>query len=131
MRVGIFVGAHVKWDDELLKLVDKFCEAYDGVVLCDQTSNYRGKFRVFPALVCHQTRYVSPCRKFDVLIHIGEISGAYMGFWANQVWRVSPDGEVCDVFKKLRYVFEMGEKEFFARYSEAAPKNSAEPSFIK
>lgn len=130
-RVGIFVGAHVKWEDELLKMVDKFCEAYDGVVLCDQTSNYRGKFRVLPALVCHQTRYVSPCRKFDVLIHIGEISGAYMGFWANQVWRVSPDGEVCDVFRKLRYVFEMEEKEFFARYAEVAPKNSAEPAFIK
>lgn len=130
-RVGIFVGAHVKWDGELLKLVDKFCEAYDGVVLCDQTSNYRGKFRVFPALVCHQTRYVSPCRKFDVLIHIGEISGAYMGFWANQVWRVSSDGEVCDVFRKLRYVFEMEEKEFFKRYVENTPKQAAEPAFIK
>lgn len=130
-RVGIFVGAHVKWDNELLKLVDKFCEAYDGVVLCDQTSNYRGKFRVFPALVCHQTRYVSPCRKFDVLIHIGEISGAYMGFWANQVWRVSPDGEVCDVFRNLRYVFEMEEKEFFKRYVENAPKQAAESAFIK
>ena len=130
-RVGIFVGAHVKWDEELLKLVDDFCKTYDGVVFCDQTSNYRGKYRVLSAIVCMQSRYDSPCRKFDVLIHIGEISGAYMGFRANQVWRVSPDGEVCDVFRKLRYVFEMEEKEFFTRYAEAAQKNSAEPAFIK
>lgn len=132
-RVGIFVGAHVKWDDELLKLVDEFCEAYDGAVFCDQTSNYRGKFRVLPAIVCMQARYVSPVRKFDVLIHIGEISGAYLSFYANHVWRVSADGEVCDVFRKLRYVFEMEEKEFFGKYVSAAQDkhNSSDTSFIK
>lgn len=131
-RVGIFVGAHVKWDGELLKLVDEFCEAYDGVVFCDRTSNYRGKFRVLPAIVCMQARYVSPGRKFDVLIHIGEISGSYVGFWANQVWRVGPDGEVCDAFHKLRYVFEMEEKEFFGKYVSAAQSkhNSGDTPFI-
>lgn len=132
-RVGIFVGAHVKWDDELLKLVDEFCEAYNGVVFCDQTSNYRGKFRVLPAIVCMQARYVSPARKFDVLIHIGEISGAYIGFGANRVWRVSPDGEVCDAFHKLRYVFEMEEKDFFHKYISVAKDkhSSGDASFIK
>lgn len=130
-RVGIFVGAHIKWDGELLKVVDDFCEAYDGVVFCDHTSNYRGKFRVFPALMCSQAKYSTPARKFDVLIHIGEISGSYMEFAAGQVWRVSPDGEVCDVFKKLRYVFEMEEKEFFSHYIDNAPKNSDQPAFIK
>lgn len=132
-RVGIFVGAHVKWDDELLKLVDEFCKAYDGVVFCDQTSNYRGEFRVLPAIVCMQARYVSPARKFDVLIHIGEISGSYISFWANQIWRVSADGEVCDVFRKLRYVFEMEEKEFFRKYVSAAQDkhSNSDTSFIK
>lgn len=130
-RVGIFVGAHIKWDGELLKVVDDFCEAYDGVVFCDHTSNYRGKFRVFPALMCSQAKCSTPARKFDVLIHIGEISGSYMEFAAGQVWRVSPDGEVCDVFKKLRYVFEMEEKEFFMRYAANAPKDYAQPTFIK
>lgn len=132
-RVGIFVGAHVKWDEELLKLVDDFCKTYDGVVLCDQTSNYRGKYRVLPAIVCMQSRYDSPCRKLDVLIHIGEISGAYMGFWANQVWRVSPDGNICDAFHKLRYVFEMEEKEFFRRYTAETESQNAylDSTFIK
>lgn len=132
-RVGIFVGAHVKWDEELLKLVDDFCETYDGVVLCDQTSNYRGKYRVLPAIVCMQSRYDSPCRKLDVLIHIGEISGAYMGFWANQVWRVSPDGNICDAFHKLRYVFEMEEKEFFRRYTAETESQNVylDSTFIK
>ena len=130
-RIGIFVGAHVKWDTDVLNEIDKFCEAYNSVVFCDQTSNYRGKFRVLPAIVCMQNRYVSPCRKLDVLIHIGEISGSYMNFCADQVWRVSPDGEICDVFRKLRYVFEMKENEFFKRYLEIAPKNLPTPTFIK
>ena len=97
-RVGIFVGAHIKWDDELQNTVDNFCTEYDGVVFCDHTSNYRGKYRVFPALVCSQERYASSCCIFDTLIHIGEISGAYIGFSSNsEIARVSPDGEVCDV----------------------------------
>ena len=132
-RVGIFVGAHCKWDKELLTMIDLFCEAYDGVVLCDQTSNYRGTYRVFPSLVCSQTRYISPCRRFDVLIHIGEISGSYMGFWANQEWRVSSDGNVCDAFHQLRYVFEMEEKEFFKLYATKAKSLDTHlaPAFIK
>lgn len=130
-RVGIFVGAHVKWDKELSNTVDNFCRAYDAVVFCDQTSNYRGRYRILPALVCSQARYISPCCQFDILIHIGEISGAYMGFNSNQVWRISPSGDICDVFKKLRYVFEMDEKEFFKRYINAASPIINEPTFIK
>lgn len=129
-RVGIFVGAHVQWDGDLMRLVDDFCAAYDGAVFCDHTSNYRGNYRVFPALVCSQARYSTPARKFDVLIHIGEISGSYMGFAAGQVWRVSPDGEVCDAFQKLRYVFEMEEKDFFRHYVSESPENVAKTAFL-
>lgn len=130
-RVGIFVGAHIKWDNELLSAIDDFCAAYNGVVFCDQTSNYRGKYRILSAAVCTQVRYVSPARNCDVLIHIGEISGAYMNFFPQQVWRVNADGEVCDVFRKLRYVFQMEEKEFFKRYVSEAKGETVESSFLK
>ena len=45
-KVGIFVGAHVQWSDELVDVVDKFCSKYDAVVFCDHTSNYKGEYRI-------------------------------------------------------------------------------------
>lgn len=129
-RVGIFVGAHAKWNAELSKLVDSFCDAYDGAVFCDHTSNYRGKYRVLPNLVCSQASYASSGRRFDIMIHIGEISGAYTSLSPKEVWRVSPDGDICDTFKKLRCVFEMEEEGFFKRYIDVAPEKNRDSSFV-
>ena len=49
----------------------------------------------------------------DLLIHIGDVSGGYYNFSANNVFRVNPDGEIVDTFKKLTFVFEEDEKKFF------------------
>lgn len=117
-RIGVFVGAHRKWSTELTQLVDEFCESYNAAVLCDHTSNYKGKYRVMASLVTSQQLYVSPCIRMDILIHIGDVSGAYLSLYPTEVWRVNPDGEVRDTFKKLRYVFEMEEETFFKNYVE-------------
>ncbi|MDL2297787.1 hypothetical protein LJC40_01380 [Synergistaceae bacterium OttesenSCG-928-D05] len=130
-RVAIYVGAHNKWSNELSEMVDTFCSIYDGVVLCDHTSNYRGKYRILPNLLCSQVFYSSPCRTFDILIHIGEVSGAYTSIFPEQVWRVSADGEVRDAFRKLRYVFEMQEEDFFKSYLRLPPNKTHENSFIQ
>lgn len=120
-RTVVFVGAHQEWDERLTASVDRFCAAYDAVVLCDHTSNYAGAYRVLSSLVIKQARYQAPCMRVDVAIHIGEVSGAYADPSAKEVWRVSPDGEPRDAFKKLRYVFEMPESEFFESF--AAERN--------
>lgn len=119
-RIGIFVGAHKKWSAELTKAVEDFCVAYDAVVICDHTSNYCGKYRVLANLVTDQTLYRAACLSMEVMIHIGDISGAYMKIKPAQVWRVNPDGEVRDTFRKLRYVFEMDELYFFVQYVQMA-----------
>ena len=117
-RVGIFVGAHQKWDEKLTKVVDKFCEKYNGVVLCDPTSNYTGQYKVDFSLICSQTMYKAPCRNMDILIHIGYVSGAYTGFNSKTVWRVNPDGEIRDTFGTLEKVFQMEEIDFFKEYTD-------------
>lgn len=123
-RIGIFVGSHRKWTEELTKSVDHFCELYNAVVLCDQTSNYRGKFRVLCNMVTYQQGYNADCNNLDLLIHIGEVSGAYPYLKSKEEWRVHPDGEIRDTFKHLTYVFEMEEIEFFRRYeSQDTEKN--------
>ena len=127
-RVCIFVGAHKKFSAELENAIDVFCSKYNGIVLCDQTSNYKGKYRILGGLVAGQREYFAECRNCDLVIHIGEISGSYFSFKNTRVWRVSVDGEVRDTFKLLTDVFEMDELVFFNIYNslkdEEVEKNS-------
>ena len=117
-NVAVFVGVHRTWSDSLTEKVDEFCEKYNGVVLCDQTSNYKGRYGVLPGLLCCQEYYDSKLKNIDLLIHIGEISGSYLDIRPSKVWRVNPDGEIRDTFQKLDSVFEMEEEEFFSRYTQ-------------
>lgn len=112
-NVAIFVGAHLVWDDALTEVVDEFCEKYNGVVICDQTSNYRGKYGVYGDIIQQQKNALGP--SFDLLIHLGSISQSHPGK-CDTTWRVNPDGEVRDTFRNLRYVFEMEELFFFRTY---------------
>ena len=129
-KIGIFVGNHKKWDEKLTSVVDDFCEKYNAIVFCDHTSKYKGKYRAFAGLIATLENYKSPCCFVDLLIHIGDISGAYMAFFPKKVWRVNPDGEICDTFRKLRYTFEMEEKDFFERYVNLATNDTKENTFI-
>lgn len=130
-RVGIFVGSHVKWSTELISSVDSFCEKYNGVVLCDHTSNYNGKFAVPISLLCSQDRYEPSTLSMDVLIHIGEISGVEYDLNPNEVWRVSEDGAVRDTFGKLNNVFQMSELEFFRDYSQNNEQSLEDNSYLE
>ena len=129
-RIVIFVGAHLAFDKAATEAIDQFCESYNAVVVCDHTSNYKGKYRVLGGLTERQTGYHSSCRNADLVIHIGEMSGAYYRFEAIPVWRVNPDGEVRDSFKNLTKVFEMSEKRFFRIYNRVQ-KEPVENTYLQ
>lgn len=129
-RVAIYVGAHAAMDERLTIAVDAFCAAYDAVVLCDHTSNYYGTYRILAPLVITQTKYIAPCKAVDVLIHLGEVSGAYANPSAKEVWRISSDGVPRDPFSKLRYVFEMQDAEFFESYVVDVEDVASRHSFL-
>lgn len=117
-NVGIFVGNHREWSEKLTDVVDTFCKKYNAVVLCDHTSNYHGKYKVLFSLITSQDAYTANCNNFDLLIHIGDISGAYPAFRSKEEWRVNPDGEIRDTFQHLKFVFEMEEDYFFEQYMD-------------
>ncbi len=119
-RVAVFAGAHQRWSDRLTAAVDRFCAEYNGVVLCEQVSNYRGKYRVLDDVVASQEQYASPCFNADLMIDIGDITATDIRCKAEQVWRVAPDGELRDRFKKMNCVFEMREEDFFEAYTASA-----------
>ncbi len=116
-KICIFVGSHSKFSLRLERAVDEFCEKYNAVVLCDQTSNYRGKYRILGGMIAGQNEYYPACRKAELTIHLGEITGGGFLFKDTEVWRVSQDGEVRDPFRLLTNIFEMEEVEFFEYYN--------------
>ena len=114
----VFVGIHKKFDEKLTTAIDDFCSKYNGVVLCDNTSNYYGKYRICPALLNAQVQTRSKLFDTELVIHIGDVSGSYIALNPEKVWRVNLDGEVRDTYKTLENVFEMSEYYFFKTYAE-------------
>ena len=102
-RILVFVGAHKKWDESLTDAVDSFCERYNAAVVCDVTSNYKGKYGVNACLVSNQRNGKIQCCFADLAIHIGAVSGSYMSIVPAAVWRVNPDGKAVDSFKRLTF----------------------------
>ena len=124
-RIGIYVGSHPKFTEELLNLVDNFCKNNNAVVFCDHTSNYKGKYKILDSLIGSQDNAHSALLHWDLLIHIGYVSGEYSNVKGKQVWRVNPDGELRDVFGSTTYIFQMDENEFFEHYSKGSPKDDS------
>lgn len=120
-RIAVFVGSHRPFTGAETEAIDRFCASHDAVVFCDHTSGYKGKYRVFCSLVTAQENYISDLIKADLLVHIGEVSGAYMRMLPKTVWRVNEDGGIRDQYRRLTAVFEMTEQGFFEHYSASGP----------
>lgn len=127
IRIGIFVGSHNRWSQDLLDSVEIFCKKYNAVVLYDHTSNYKGDYGVLFTLQTAQYNYKSKINNLDLLIHIGNISPNYyalINLKPANVWRVNPDGKIADLFHSLKSVFKMNEENFFEIYNKReAPKS--------
>lgn len=119
-KIAVFIGSHCLFSEEDTNLIDKFCEVNDAVVFCDHTSSYQGRFRLQFSLPASQRMLDMSQIIPDITIHIGEISGDSFltKLIGKQVWRVSEDGEIRDTFRKLRFVFEMPERDFFNHYTQ-------------
>ena len=116
-KIAIYLGAHHNMSEKESKLIDDFCERNNAVVFCDHTSSYKGNYRLLFALAAGQ-KFFDKSLMPDTVIHFGEISGDYQSLKLTgaEVWRVSPDGEVRDTFRKLTKVFEMPESLFLQHY---------------
>ena len=116
-KIGIVVGSHIRWTDNLIHAVESFCKKYKAVVFVDHTSGYKGKYHAMVSLVTAQTGYRADCTFLDLGIHIGTVSGSYHTLTMKNVWRVNPDGVVRDTYRQLTCVFQMREEDFFKEYA--------------
>lgn len=118
-KMAIFIGSHKDMSESLTAKIDLFCEEHNAVVLCDHTSGYYGKYSVPYSLIGTQHQHDFGIAHYDLIIHLGEISGDYLTqehISAEHVWRVNEDGEVRIRFQLLDNVFEMPEEVFFNYY---------------
>lgn len=117
-KVAVVVGSHKKMDKRLTDAIDRFCHAYGTIVFTEHASGYSGEYAINYTLASYQ-KMAKENSGYDVLIHIGEISGfVWQSGWAKEVWRVSEDGELRDLYQCLSNVFEMSEAYFFEKYAE-------------
>ena len=128
-KIVILVGAHHKWDGQLVEAVDDFCEKNNAVVFCDLTSNYTGKYRVNYSIVATQEGFAKIVPSIRLVIYIGAVSGDYytsevMRF-AEEWWMVSEDGVYHDRFSKLTAVIAMEEVDFFRYYNNGEVKDTS------
>ncbi|GGI71402.1 2-succinyl-5-enolpyruvyl-6-hydroxy-3-cyclohexene-1-carboxylate synthase [Shewanella hanedai] len=130
-RVSVIIGSHNCWSEEAILELEGFCNQYNTVVFCDHTSGYKGKNRMLFSLAAAQELYNIEELRADLTLHIGEVTGDYPLFnmVGKEVWRISPDGEVRDTFRKLRNVFEMPEMSFFKHYSKQVNQTSTNEYF--
>lgn len=129
-KTAIYIGSHRDFSEEETQQIDTFCADYDAVVFCDHTSGYHGAYAVYANLLSQQPGDNDIYKDIDVVIHLGEPAAdeATQGKLkrAKEVWRISPDGELRDTFRKLTKVFEMEALQFFSAYSvnDAEKRNS-------
>lgn len=118
-RILIFVGNHNIWKQEEIELIDNFCSIYNGIVVCDHSSKYTGKYAVSASLFGQG--YVPEGLNANLRIHIGHVSADYPGIeFARKTpieWRVNEDGEIRNVMGSTDSVFEMKEVTFFKHYA--------------
>lgn len=116
--IAIFIGSHKNFTEKETFAIDLFCATNNAVVFCDHTSGYRGKYEVHYQLVAGQKVFKSELPPPHLCIHIGEVSGDQFHLYFENVWRVSPDGQLRDTWGTLRRVFMMREEDFFMHYAK-------------
>lgn len=116
-KIALFIGSHSSFSVEENIYIDLFCKNHNAVVFCDHTSSYKGEFRQIGALL--NIKNAACLQNIRLLIHLGEVSGDHfnMGPHAQEVWRISEDGQLRDRYGKLSYMFHMSELHFFKNYA--------------
>lgn len=153
-KIVILYGQHLPVSEQMNDNVQKFCEHYNTVVLCDHLANLHIVNMIENAAAISsmkQTDWQSLAPDIVITMNGHRLNNhkATMKIWSTaEHWHVSPDGLVSDPFKRLSQIVECPIEYFFERmnsYSNATnesfynswkkmemdktPKNPLEASF--
>lgn len=120
-RIVVFIGAHPTFNDETTNAIDLFCTRNNAVVFHDHSSGYNGNTGVRLSLLSIQSASYNVLKNIELIIHLGESVADWFTMQklrtAKRVWRISPDGELCNTFGMLEATFELNEVDFFRYYN--------------
>ena len=119
-KVGIFLGAHRRFNKQSQDELERFAIKYKAPVFIDHTSGYTGKNSVLISQFFDLKRSKN---RPELLIDLGSVSGEYSAGWLNGVetWRLSEDGEIHDRFHCQTKLFDGSEGTFFSAFSTIRP----------
>lgn len=103
-KIGIYLRPNSVFNDNMIKLIEKFCEKYNAVVVGDHLSNYPGKYFIEIDLLIDIVQ-------FDLLIIMGTINRNIL-IKSKKSWRVSLDEKIEDPFLNLEYNMQMSQEDF-------------------
>ncbi|RGN30317.1 2-succinyl-5-enolpyruvyl-6-hydroxy-3-cyclohexene-1-carboxylic-acid synthase [Bacteroides oleiciplenus] len=127
-KVMIIWGQSVPSTECLKKAIDNFCKCFDTVILTDKISNFHHPKAIYnvPAILSSLKREDKTNLMPNIVISIG---GNYI--FNNEIkallrpakiphWQVGYEDKVCDPFRSLTEIFEMGETFFFEQLSSVS-----------
>lgn len=121
-KVMLLIGEHEPFATNLEKLVEKFVEKYDAVLLTNHLSNLNlGNYQTPRSKLSSVGRLENRELWPDVLITIGGQHGDYeFDAMLNRIrfshWDVRKGGRVRDTYQKLTKIFDYSEEDFFNEY---------------
>lgn len=116
----ISVRSDTFFERRIIESIDKFCEIFGVLIVTDDTDRLKG-FNPKHVMDVKSLEYIDQPL---LLIHLGQDNSESFALKPNEVWRVSMDGEVIDLYEKLALVFEMDDEVFFNAYITKAEENS-------
>lgn len=112
---AILIGSHKKFSKEEEIAISNFAESWNIPVLCDHTSQYHGKNKIYITQAFAMVRNLT--QKPNLIIDIGDICGDYNYkslFKKTKIWRINEEGFYQGRSNNpLTKIFACSEKMFF------------------
>lgn len=139
-RILLVYGQNHPLSEDEKKIVEEFADKYKCVIVIDHLSNYQGKYTVlsFPILKDMSQQEFNEKLAPEIVITVGgkrmlndPIVYKLRGMKADyEHWRVSEDGNVADMFRRLTTVFECSQQYFFQFFCKNSRKISEDITYI-
>lgn len=120
-RIVILYGQHLPIANDVSENIQRFCQQYNAVVVCDHLSNLPIQNKIENATLMnnlHQEEWNRLCPDIVITMNGHRLVNHknLMKHWPKaDHWHVSPDGMVSDPFNRLSHIIECPIEYFFER----------------
>lgn len=129
-RILIVAGQNCDLDENDIKLLNKFCENTNSLIIKEHMANITCKYSLLSYSITETiSENLFQTLKPDLVISIGGMISSRIKFLLRskelkfEHWLIDEDGEVVDVFKHLKYIFKCSPSYFFEYFTSHLNNN--------